>query len=114
MQGVPSQRLGTSQNQSNAVRGMDVTALGKEVQGEGVIGLTRSLMYAIAERVALSLWNVDDAATSNLMQLFYQEMLQQGSSPTAALRSAQLKMLQNPQWSNPYYWSAFTMSGRMA
>lgn len=87
------------------------TALGKEVKGEGIVGLTRSLMYAGAERVALSLWDVDDSATSNLMQLFYQEMLQQGKTPATALREAQIKMWQTRKWRNPYYWAAFTIQG---
>jgi tetratricopeptide (TPR) repeat protein len=87
------------------------TALGKQVKGEGIVGLTRSLMYAGAERVALSLWNVDDAATSNLMQSFYREMLQQGKSPATALREAQIKMWRTEKWRNPYAWAAFTIQG---
>jgi CHAT domain-containing protein len=48
------------------------TALGKEIQGEGLIGLTRGFMYAGAPRVVASLWRVDDRATANLMRLFYE------------------------------------------
>lgn len=87
------------------------TGLGKEVSGEGLVGLTRGLMYAWAGRVVVSLWKVDDLGTAMLMQEFYKQMLQQGKSPTAALRAAQLYMWQQQKWHNPYYWSAFTFQG---
>ncbi|MBN3905924.1 MAG: CHAT domain-containing protein [Nostoc sp. NMS1] len=87
------------------------TGLGKEVKGEGLVGLTRGLMYAGAARVVVSLWNVDDEATSLLMSQFYSQMLQQGKTPAAALRAAQLKMWSQEQWRNPYSWSAFTLLG---
>ena len=87
------------------------TGLGKDVNGEGLVGLTRGLMYAGAERVAVSLWQVDDAGTAELMQEFYTQMLKQGKSPTVALRAAQLKLWENSTWKNPYYWSAFTLQG---
>ena len=87
------------------------TGLGKDVNGEGLIGLTRGLMYAGAERVAVSLWQVDDAGTAELMQQFYTQMLKQGKSPAIALRAAQLKLWQDSNWQNPYYWSAFTLQG---
>jgi CHAT domain-containing protein len=87
------------------------TGLGKEVNGEGLVGLTRGLMYAGAERVAVSLWNVNDKGTSVLMQEFYKEMLQHNKTPAAAMRTAQIKLWSNPEWRNPYYWAAFTVSG---
>ncbi len=87
------------------------TGLGKEVQGEGLVGLTRGLMYAGSARVAVSLWNVNDQGTSKLMSEFYQHLLQQGKSPAAALRAAQIKMWQQKDWQNPYYWAAFTIQG---
>ncbi|MBD0264135.1 MAG: CHAT domain-containing protein, partial [Tolypothrix sp. Co-bin9] len=87
------------------------TGLGKDVNGEGLVGLTRGLMYAGAERVAVSLWQVDDAGTAELMQEFYTQMLNSGKSPTAALRAAQLKLWENSSLQNPYYWSAFTLQG---
>ena len=87
------------------------TGLGKNIQGEGLVGLTRALMYAGAERLVVSLWQVDDKGTAAFMQEFYKEMLQNGKSANEALRATQLKMLQNPQWRNPYYWSAFTIVG---
>jgi CHAT domain-containing protein/predicted negative regulator of RcsB-dependent stress response len=87
------------------------TGLGKEVKGEGLIGLTRGFMYAGAARVVVSLWNVNDKATSELMTKFYQKMLKQGERPAAALRAAQVEMWKQKQWQSPYYWAAFTMQG---
>jgi CHAT domain-containing protein/predicted negative regulator of RcsB-dependent stress response len=87
------------------------TGLGQEVRGEGLVGLTRGFMYAGAPRVLVSLWSVDDAATSELMSRFYKKMLQEGQKPAAALRAAQLEMWQDTRWKDPYYWAAFTLQG---
>ncbi len=87
------------------------TGLGQNIQGEGMVGLTRGFMYAGAQRVVVSLWNVDDEGTATLMSSFYQEMLQKGLTPAAALRAAKLEMLQQEKWQSPYYWAAFTLQG---
>ena len=87
------------------------TGLGKDVQGEGLIGLTRGFMYAGAASVVASLWKVDDEATAELMKRFYANMLREGMTPAAALRSAQNSIRQQPQWSSPYFWAAFTVQG---
>ncbi|MDY6786266.1 MAG: CHAT domain-containing protein [Cyanobacteriota bacterium] len=87
------------------------TGLGERVRGEGVIGLTRGFMYAGTERVVVSLWNVDDRGTSELMVKFYERMLQQGMSPAAALRAAQIEMWKTEEWQSPYYWAGFTLQG---
>jgi CHAT domain-containing protein len=79
------------------------TGLGKNVKGEGLMGLTRGLMYAGSKRAVVSLWQVDDEGTSQLMPLFYKAILR-GESPTSALRDAQLQLWQQKQWQNPYYW----------
>jgi len=87
------------------------TGLGKDVQGEGLVGLTRGFMYAGAKRVAVSLWSVNDTATASLMTKFYQQMLDKGLNPVAALRAAQLEMWKSEQWKAPYYWAAFVVQG---
>ena len=87
------------------------TGLGKEVKGEGLIGLTRGFMHAGASSVVSTLWRVDDEATAELMKRFYQNMLQGGMTPAAALREAQKTIRQDPRWSSPYYWAAFTLQG---
>jgi CHAT domain-containing protein len=87
------------------------TALGKEIHGEGLIGLTRGFMFAGASRVVSSVWNVDDRSSSLLMSRFYTEMLTRRLSPAAALRAAQLALLRDPRWSSPHYWAAFGLQG---
>jgi CHAT domain-containing protein/Tfp pilus assembly protein PilF len=87
------------------------TALGKDVTGEGLEGLTRGFMYAGARRVVVSLWNVNDKATAALMQRLYTGMLRGNKTPAAALRAAQIEMLRTRQWSSPYFWAAFVMQG---
>jgi CHAT domain-containing protein len=87
------------------------TGLGKEVDGEGLVGLTRGFMYAGASRVMASLWRVDDEATAQLMRKFYEGLFQQGESPAQALRKAQLWMRGQRQWKQPYYWAGFVLQG---
>jgi CHAT domain-containing protein len=87
------------------------TGLGKDLEGEGIDGLTRAFMYAGARRVIVSLWNVNDKATSALMQRLYAGMLRSNKTPAAALRAAQMEMLRTRQWQSPYFWAAFVMQG---
>ena len=87
------------------------TGLGKEIKGEGLIGLTRGFMYSGAPRVVASLWNVDDLATAELMKLFYQRMLKDGMPAGAALRAAQLEMFRQKRWASPYFWAGFVLHG---
>jgi CHAT domain-containing protein/tetratricopeptide (TPR) repeat protein len=87
------------------------TALGKEIKGEGLVGLTRGFMYAGAERVIASLWQVDDLATAELMKRVYRGMLKDGMRPAAALRAAQVELMSQPRWGAPYYWAAFEIQG---
>jgi len=88
------------------------TGLGKEIRGEGLLGLTRGFMYAGAQRVLVSLWSASDEATAELMAQTYRGMLGQTRLRTAtALRSAQLKMMQDRRWHAPYYWAAFVLRG---
>ncbi|MEG4247806.1 CHAT domain-containing protein [Microcoleus sp. Pol10D4] len=87
------------------------TGMGQNIQGEGLVGLTRGFMYAGAQRVVVSLWTVDDEGTATLMSSFYQGMLQKGLTPAAALRAAQLEMLKQEKWKFPYYWAAFNLQG---
>lgn len=88
------------------------TGLGKDVKGEGLVGLTRGFMYAGAASVVASLWKVDDEATGELMRYFYGFMLKDDLAPAAALRKAQLTMSQQKRWHSPYYWSAFIIQGQ--
>jgi CHAT domain-containing protein len=87
------------------------TALGKEVRGEGLIGLTRGFMHAGAPRVVASLWQVDDLATAELMKRFYTGMLKGNLRPAAALRAAQLELMKQKPRAAPFYWAAFVLQG---
>ena len=87
------------------------TALGKDIRGEGLVGLSHAFMSAGSKSVVSSLWKVDDRATADLMRGFYESMLQQGMSPADALRSAQLKMMRDKRTSAPYYWAGFVIQG---
>jgi CHAT domain-containing protein/Tfp pilus assembly protein PilF len=87
------------------------TGLGEQINGEGLLSLTRGFMYAGATRVVASLWSVSDIATASLMQDFYRAMERDGMRPAAALRLAQIQMWKQKQWSAPYYWAAFQIQG---
>ncbi len=87
------------------------TGLGKDIKGEGLVGLARGFMYAGAARVVASLWKVDDEATADLMARFYRGMLQDGKSAASALRDAQVAIWQQRRWKPPYYWAAFVLQG---
>jgi len=87
------------------------TALGKEIKGEGLVGLTRGFMYAGAPRVVATLWRIDDRATADMMRRFYEAMLKDGLRPAAALRAAQLSMLRDRRWHSAHFWAPFTIQG---
>lgn len=87
------------------------TALGKEVQGEGLVGMTQAFFYAGAARVMVSLWPVNDKATAELMRRFYRHHLADGLPVAAALRQAQLEVSGEKPWQAPYYWAGFTLQG---
>jgi CHAT domain-containing protein len=88
------------------------TGLGKDVRGEGMIGLTKGFMSAGASGVIASLWKVDDDATAELMKNFYEGMFQKGLRPATALREAQLAMSKQKRWQSPYYWAGFVIQGQ--
>jgi CHAT domain-containing protein/Flp pilus assembly protein TadD len=87
------------------------TALGKDVKGEGLLGLTRGFMYAGAPRVVASLWSVKDESTARLIVSFYRSIIKGRMRPAAALRAAQIEMLQSKDWQSPHYWAAFVLQG---
>ncbi len=91
------------------------SGLGKELKGEGVIGLTRAFMYAGSPRVIASLWSVSDSSTAELMKRFYHHLLSKTNPlpPAQALQKAQIEMLtdKNPKWRLPFHWAAFQLQG---
>ncbi|HEU4391686.1 MAG TPA: CHAT domain-containing tetratricopeptide repeat protein, partial [Blastocatellia bacterium] len=86
------------------------TGLGKEVRGEGLIGLTNAFLYAGTPSVTVSLWNVQDRSTADLMVRFYQQ-LDNGQDKAAALQQAKLKLIQNSRYAQPFYWAPFILIG---
>lgn len=86
------------------------TGVGDVLLGEGVLGLHRSLKIAGAQTVVMSLWEVGDWATKELMVSFYRHLLE-GETKETALRKAILLLKQNPSFSNPYYWGGFILTG---
>ncbi|HEX4961266.1 MAG TPA: CHAT domain-containing tetratricopeptide repeat protein [Thermoanaerobaculia bacterium] len=87
------------------------TALGKEIRGEGLLGLTRGFLYAGAPRVVASLWWIDDRATAALMASFYRGLWSEGLRPAAALRKARLSLARQHRFRDPSYWGAFVLQG---
>jgi len=88
------------------------TGLGQVAKGEGIIGLTRGFLYAGASNLLVSLWQVSDATTADLMVDFYDKMLG-GMSKPAALREAKLQMIRrHAEYAKPYYWAPFILVGR--
>jgi CHAT domain-containing protein len=86
------------------------SGLGKEMGGEGLIGLTRAFQYAGARSVLASLWKVDDRSTSELMKGFY-SYLKAGKPKDQALRLAQLDLIRSDAFSSPRDWAAFALTG---
>ena len=104
------------------------TGLGKTAGGEGLLGLQRAFHGAGARTVVASLWKVDDVATRDLMERFYENLWSKDMGKLEALCEAQLWMLRergsrglkplegdgaaaNHQRLPPYYWAAFILSG---
>lgn len=93
------------------------TALGTEMGGEGLVGLTRAFHHAGARSVLASLWAVSDKSTARLMRSFYRHVTA-GESLDESLRTAQLELMHHSpgaggagRWSRPFYWAAFQLSG---
>lgn len=87
------------------------TGLGRPVEGEGLVGMTRGFMYAGAPRIVHSLWEVSDESTAELMARFYRRLLEDDRPPQTALREAQLSMQTDERWSEPFHWAGFVFQG---
>jgi CHAT domain-containing protein len=99
------------------------SGLGKELGGEGLLGLTQAFLYAGAPSVVASLWKVADRSTGEFMVRFYHH-LREGMTQDEALRAAQMEFLRSPiqsrgsqghpierNWSAPYFWAGFQVYG---
>ena len=90
------------------------TGLGKIQKGEGIIGLTRSLLYAGGKNIIVSLWQVLDESTSDLLVDFYKNSFasKRQLSYSEALKNAKLKMISEGKYANPFFWSPFILIGK--
>lgn len=86
------------------------TGLGQVRSGDGVYGLRRSLVLAGAESQLISLWQIDDKATRDLMVAYYRLLLE-GTGRSVALRQVQLDMLNHSELRHPNYWAGFVLLG---
>jgi CHAT domain-containing protein len=88
------------------------TGLGKISKGEGVIGLSRALVYAGARNIMVSYWSVSDESTSQMMTRFYQNVLQ-SNTPTyrKTLQQVKVRMIQEKKYGAPFYWAPFVLIG---
>ena len=87
------------------------TGLGKQVRGEGLVGLSHAFLQAGAGSVLASLWRIDDEATLWLMRAFYRHLFQSGSTVGQALQRAQAEMAAQQDWRDPYFWAGFRLTG---
>ena len=87
------------------------SGLGEVKIGEGMMSLRRAFRIAGAETVLASHWKVNDKATSHLMTEFIRRW-RSGEPRAQAWREAQLSLLHSKEFSNPYFWAAFTLTGR--
>jgi CHAT domain-containing protein len=89
------------------------TGVGKITNGHGVYGLRRALVIAGAESLVMSMWQVDDLATKELMAGYYQK-LEAGQGRSEALRTVQRELLAKPRYAHPYFWASFIAAGDSA
>ena len=88
------------------------TGLGKQVRGEGLVGLTQSLIYSGASSVIVSLWSVADHSTSEFMTAFYNNLIIQEMDKSVSLQEAKLSMLEDVNLAHPFYWAPFILIGK--
>ena len=87
------------------------SGLGKEMGGEGLVGLVRAFQFAGARSVLASLWSISDSSTSRFMKRFY-GYLRDGKSKDEALRAAQIDQIRGKSGSpHPFHWAAFELFG---
>lgn len=103
--------LGLNLNNANlVVLSGSETAVEQLSSGDDIVGLRLAFLYAGAPSVISTLWNVDDAASSELIRLFFRH-LRAGSTIAEAIRVAQIEIMNNEQWRSPYYWASFNLTG---
>ncbi|MFY9221726.1 MAG: CHAT domain-containing protein [Blastocatellia bacterium] len=87
------------------------SGVGKEVKGEGMLSFSYAFISTGSSSVVSSLWKIDDKFTSIFMNVFYEYLKNDPTKPASALRKTQTKFINDPNWSNPFYWAGFTIQG---
>jgi len=87
------------------------TGLGKLVRGEGLVGLTRSLVYSGASSVLVSLWSVADQSTSGFMTEFYRLLIVESLEKPYSLQMTKQAMIESTDLAHPFYWAPFILIG---
>ena len=100
------------QKHGNAINLLTLSACATaEGNDSAPMGFSGAALKANAQTVLGSLWKVDDAATAELMKIFYQQLINNRYSKAKALQEAQKELIQSQEWSNPYYWAPFILVG---
>jgi CHAT domain-containing protein len=86
------------------------TAAGTPSAGDEIVGLTRALLYAGTPAVLSTLWEINDAGSTVLMDAFYEQFVS-GVPAAEALREAQLSVLRGGVYESPRFWAAFSLHG---
>ena len=97
-------------NGQSIILGACETGIGELKMGEGIMSLTRALIYKGSSNVISSLWQIDDNSTSQIIPNYFQ-YLKNGKSSSSALHEAQINYLENSNRHHPKYWAAFTHTG---
>jgi CHAT domain-containing protein len=87
------------------------TGLGKLVRGEGLVGLTQSLVYSGASSVLVSLWSVADQSTSGFMTEFDKHLITENQEISLSLQGTKLSMIESADLAHPFYWAPFILIG---
>lgn len=87
------------------------TGKGQPIRGEGLVGFSHAFFAGGAKHLLVSLWDVDDEATAELMERYYSYLFDERLGPVRALRMAQEEMRRHPRWSSPSHWAGFVAWG---
>ena len=85
------------------------TGLGKQVSGEGVLGMGRAFQYGGAKSLLVSLWSVDEEASVEFVRIFF-ENIYNGKTNINALTFAR-QQIRNKGYDHPFFWAAFILVG---
>jgi CHAT domain-containing protein/lipopolysaccharide biosynthesis regulator YciM len=87
------------------------TATGKQMKGEGLVGLTQAFLAAGASSVIASLWQVQDTATTEFMIRFHRHLRRGNYTTAEALRRTRVDLIAGGTYAHPYYWAPFVIFG---